>query len=103
MTSTHIPAPSRRWVFWAFLGLAVFYLIVEHRAHIAGALSWLPLGFLLLCPLMHVLGHGGPGGHGRHGDHRNSGDSDLVRGPDPRPTDIVPTPDDASKTFPGGR
>lgn len=69
MISAHTPGPSRRWVFWAFLGLAAFYLIVEHRVHFAGSLRWLPLGFLLLCPLMHAFGHGGHGGHGGHRDH----------------------------------
>ena len=49
-----VPGPatsgSRRWVFWIFLALALFYLGVEHRAHLAGTLRWLPLAILLLCP-----------------------------------------------------
>ena len=57
---------SRRWVFWIFLALAVFYLGIEHRAHLAGTLRWLPLAILLLCPLMHVFMHRGHGGHGGH-------------------------------------
>ena len=100
MTSTHSPVLSRRWVFWAFLGLAAFYLIVEHRAHLAGSLSWLPLGVLLLCPLMHVFGHGG---HGSHGGHRGDGASDHARGSDSQPTGTAAAPDDDSETFPGGR
>ena len=58
-----VPGPatsgSRRWVFWIFLALALFYLGVEHRAHLAGTLRWLPLAILLLCPLMHVFMHKG--------------------------------------------
>ena len=70
MTVPRSPATSgpRRWVFWTFLALAVFYLGVEHRAHLAGALRWLPLAILLLCPLMHVFMHKGHGGHGQGGN-----------------------------------
>jgi len=65
MTAPRSPAASgsRRWVFWIFLALAVFYLGVEHRAHLSGTLRWLPLAILLLCPLMHSFMHKG---HGRH-------------------------------------
>ena len=74
MTVPRSPATSgpRRWVFWTFLALAVFYLGVEHRAHLAGTLRWLPLAILLLCPLMHVFMHKGHGGHGGHGQDRNA-------------------------------
>jgi len=44
-----------------FIGVAAFFLFMEHRAHILGAL---PYVILLLCPLFHLLGHGG---HTRHG------------------------------------
>lgn len=59
------PHPDRPQPFWrsrtglAFLGLfaiAAFFLFTEHRAHALGAL---PLLLLLLCPLLHVFGHGG--------------------------------------------
>ncbi|PJJ99244.1 hypothetical protein CO641_06570 [Lysobacteraceae bacterium NML91-0213] len=67
-----VPGPatagSRRWAFWIFLALALFYLGVEHRVHLAGTLRWLPLAILLLCPLMHVFMHKGHGGHGRDGN-----------------------------------
>lgn len=81
MATNRTRGPLRRWVFWAFLGLAAFYLIVEHRAHLAGSLSWLPLGFLLLCPLMHAFGHGGHA----HGSETRPGalpddDSDRLSG-----------------------
>ena len=80
-----VPGPatsgSRRWVFWIFLALAVFYLAVEHRAHLGGTLRWLPLAILLLCPLMHVFMHKGHGGHGNQSpgsdeDRRSNSDRD---------------------------
>jgi hypothetical protein len=48
-------------VFLAFLGIALFFLLSEHRIH---ALSWLPLILLAACPLLHMFMHGGHGGHG---------------------------------------
>ena len=45
----------------AFIAIAGFYLLTEHRAHVFGALPWL---LLLACPLLHVFMHGGHGGHG---------------------------------------
>lgn len=56
--------------FLAFLGIALFFLLSEHRAH---ALGWLPLIFLLACPLIHMFHHGGHGGHGGH-DRRPGGE-----------------------------
>ncbi|HEX8042476.1 DUF2933 domain-containing protein [Candidatus Deferrimicrobium sp.] len=47
----------------AFLGIAVFFLWSEHKAHILGALPWL---LLLACPFLHFFMHRGHGGH--HGD-----------------------------------
>jgi len=46
-----------------FLIIAGVLLFTEHRAHVLGALIWLPL---LLCPLMHIFMHGGHGGHHDH-------------------------------------
>lgn len=51
-----------------FLGFAIIagaLLFTEHRAHVLGALVWLPL---LACPLMHLFMHHGHGGHDRPGD-----------------------------------
>jgi Protein of unknown function (DUF2933) len=48
----------------AFLGIAGFFLVTEHRAHVFGALPYL---LLLACPLMHFLHRGHSGGHGRQG------------------------------------
>ena len=45
-----------------FLAIGGVYLWMEHRAHLLGALVFLPL---LLCPLMHY-------GHGDHSDHDSS-------------------------------
>ena len=64
MSTTPVRSNAGRWIFWAFLAIAAFYLLTEHRAHVAGALGWLPFGLLLLCPLMHVFMHGRHGGHG---------------------------------------
>src|SRR5215207_1531433 len=43
----------------AFLGIAAFFLITEHTAHVFGVL---PYALLLLCPLLHVFMHHGHGG-----------------------------------------
>lgn len=51
-------------VLFGFLAIAGVLLFTEHRAHVLGALIWLPL---LLCPLMHMFMHGGHSGHGGHG------------------------------------
>jgi hypothetical protein len=66
--------PSPPWwktctgfAFLGFLAIAAFFLITEHQAHVLGAL---PLLLLLLCPLLHLFGHGGH----RHG-----------RGPEEKP------------------
>lgn len=48
--------------------IVVFYLLREHRGHVAGLWPYL---LLLACPLMHLFhGHGG---HGRHGTHGRQG------------------------------
>ena len=51
------------WILVAFLAIAVFFLITEHRAHLFGALPFL---LLLACPLMHLFMHHGHGAHGSH-------------------------------------
>lgn len=50
---------------YVFLGIAAFFLITEHLAHLAGILPYL---LLIACPLMHLFMHGGHGGHGGHSD-----------------------------------
>ena len=41
-------------------GIAAYFLLTEHLAHVVGALPFL---LLLACPLMHVFMHGGHGHH----------------------------------------
>jgi uncharacterized membrane protein len=47
-----------------FLGVAGYFLITEHTAHVFGVLPWL---LLAACPLMHLFMH-----HGHHGGHDHS-------------------------------
>ena len=51
-------------VLLGFIAIAGVLLFTEHRAHVLGALIYLPL---LLCPLMHFFMHGGHGHHGGGG------------------------------------
>ena len=51
----------------AFLAIAGYFLWTEHRAHLLGALSFLPWLLVLACPLLHIFMHGAHGGHGKHG------------------------------------
>ena len=51
-------------VLLAFLGIAGFFLVTEHTAHVFGIL---PYVLLLLCPLLHLFMHGGHGDHAGHG------------------------------------
>lgn len=60
----------------AFLAIAAFFLLSEHRAH---ALGYLPFLFLLACPFLHMFMHGG---HGAHGGGRAA--SQDPAGPDAR-------------------
>jgi hypothetical protein len=65
-------APRNFWsrgniVLTAFLAIAGFYLITEHRAHVFG---YLPFLLLLACPFLHMFMHRGHGGHGGSGSTR---------------------------------
>jgi hypothetical protein len=52
-----------------FLAVAAFFLFSEHRAHFFGFLPYL---LLLLCPIFHLLMHGGHGGSAGGGqNHRH--------------------------------
>jgi hypothetical protein len=51
-----------------FLGVAGYFLITEHTAHVLGALPWL---LLAACPVMHLFMH-----HGQHGGHDHSAGSE---------------------------
>ena len=50
----------------AFLAIAVFLLMSEHRAHFLGTLPLLLL--VVACPLLHVFMHGGHGNHTGHSE-----------------------------------
>jgi hypothetical protein len=68
-----VTSMSSWWVLLAFLGIAAFFLLAEHGAHVWGLAPYL---LLLACPLLHFFvhgRHGGPGGHrgdGNHAGHR---------------------------------
>ena len=51
-----------------FLGVAGYFLITEHTAHVFGALPWL---LIAACPLMHLFMH-----HGHHGGHDRDATTD---------------------------
>lgn len=70
-----------RWVFIAFLGIAAYFLITEHKAHLSGFLYYLPFLLLLACPLPHLFHHGGHNGQGGHSSHRNNGDGAADKQP----------------------
>ena len=56
-------------VLLGFIVIAGALLFTEHRAHVLGALIYLPL---LLCPLMHFFMHSGHG-HDSHGNSDRDG------------------------------
>lgn len=51
-------------------GIALYFLLTEHRTHFFGALPFL---LLLACPLMHFFMHGGHNGHSGSDDHQQDG------------------------------
>ncbi len=59
-----------------FLIIGGALLFTEHRAHVFGALIWLPL---LACLLMHMFMHHGHGSHGGHDGHGGHGQQDRER------------------------
>jgi hypothetical protein len=78
MTPYH-PPQERSWlrspsglVLLAFLTIAAFFLIAEHRAHVLGAL---PYVLFLLCPILHLLMHG------RHGSRHTGHEANQDRPP----------------------
>lgn len=52
------------WVAIGFIGVAGYFLITEHAAHLTSILPWL---LIAACPLMHLFMH-----HGSHGGHDHS-------------------------------
>lgn len=61
----------------AFLAIAAFFLLSEHRAHTLGVLPYL---LLLACPLLHIFMHRGHGGHGGHDQSDPPTRSDTTSG-----------------------
>jgi len=57
----------------AFLLIAAFFLLSEHRVH---ALGVVPFLLLLACPLLHMFMHGGHSGHGGDGGHSQQKEPD---------------------------
>ncbi len=53
---------------WTSLGILLFFLLTEHRAHLFGALPWL---LLAGCVLLHRFMHGP---HGGAEDHQQGAD-----------------------------
>lgn len=64
-----------RWVLIAFIAIAAYFLIAEHKAHLSDLLYYLPFLLLLACPLLHLFMHGGHG-HGGNHDHQQPGKGD---------------------------
>ena len=92
MDHVHAQQDSQPRPFWGsrysigllvFGGIALYFLLSEHRAHFLGVL---PLLFLLACPLMHVFMHGGHGGHGGGHAHGSEGKGDPSAPIEPRPS-----------------
>ena len=58
-----------------FLLIAGYFLVTEHRAHLALALPYLPWLLLLACPFLHFFhgghGHGGEDGSGESSHHNH--------------------------------
>jgi hypothetical protein len=61
-----------KWVLLAFIAVAAYFLITEHRAHLSGLLYYLPFLLLLACPLMHLFMHGSHGDHSSGGAHKHA-------------------------------
>jgi hypothetical protein len=66
-----------KWVLIAFLIIAGYFIITEHRAHV---IEYLPRALLLGCVFLHMFMHGGHGGHGKHGQHREPRPDDESKG-----------------------
>lgn len=68
---------GRNIVLWGFVGIVLFFLLTEHRAHVFGVLPYL---LLLACPLMHLFMHRGHHRHERTHERSSPGNSDEAPG-----------------------
>jgi hypothetical protein len=64
------------FAFLGFAAIAAYFLITEHRAHLALAVPYLPWLLLLACPLMHLFMHHGHGGGGQDSNRTDRSDGD---------------------------
>lgn len=80
----HEPAPG----FWGSRyaigllvmgGIAAYFLLTEHLAHVVGALPYL---LFLACPLMHLFMHGGHGSGDGGNVHHGSSKLDATKADD---------------------
>jgi hypothetical protein len=72
-----------KWVLIAFIAIAAYFLVTEHRAHLSGWLSSYGIWLLLLaCPLLHLFMHGGHGGHDGHRDDGGEASDKQRKGQD---------------------
>jgi hypothetical protein len=72
------PLDSRfKWVLIAFVLIAGYLLITEHRAHV---IEYLPLGLVIACVFLHWFMHGGHGKHDSDGQHRGPSTGDRSKG-----------------------
>ena len=71
---------STRYAIGLFVigGVAAYFLLTEHLAHVVGVLPFL---LLLACPLMHIFMHGGHGHH--HHQQKNPDTSDNKKSREP--------------------
>ena len=68
MTNTNNPHHEERTIWknpitWVVIAAVGYWVYNYHLQH---ALGFLPYAILLLCPFMHMFGHGHHGGHGEH-------------------------------------
>jgi hypothetical protein len=57
------------WTVWCLFGIGAALLVIDHWAHVLGALPYL---VLLACPLMHLFMHRGHGSHHKNDDQTHS-------------------------------